>query len=83
MTIKVFWQDPYLTELEIIVKAVNGNQITVNETIFCAFSGGQENEKILDKLGVKKIGIQSPINAKDTKFNRLFYHEQEALITDK
>jgi IS5 family transposase len=40
----------------------------------------KKNEKILDKLGVKNIGIQSPINAKDTKFNKLPYREQEALI---
>jgi Ser-tRNA(Ala) deacylase AlaX len=44
MTTKVFWQDPYLTELETTVKTVNGNQITVNETIFYAFSGGQESD---------------------------------------
>ncbi len=44
MTIKVFWQDPYLTELETTVQSVSGNQITVNETIFYAFSGGQESD---------------------------------------
>lgn len=44
MTIKVFWQDPYLTELETTIKTVNGNQITLTETIFYAFSGGQESD---------------------------------------
>ena len=44
MTKKIFWQDPYLTELETIVKTVNNNQITVSETIFYAFSGGQESD---------------------------------------
>lgn len=44
MTIKVFWQDPYLTELETTVKTVDGNQITIAETIFYAFSGGQESD---------------------------------------
>lgn len=44
MTRKIFWQDPYLTELETCVASVNGNQITVNETIFYAFSGGQESD---------------------------------------
>lgn len=44
MTKKIFWQDPYLTELETTVQTVNGNQITVNETIFYAFSGGQESD---------------------------------------
>lgn len=44
MTKKVFWQDPYLTELETSIQTVNGNQITVKETIFFAFSGGQESD---------------------------------------
>lgn len=44
MTIKSFWQDPYLTELETTVKTVDGNQITISETIFYAFSGGQESD---------------------------------------
>lgn len=44
MTIKVFWQNPYLTELETTVKAVHGNLVTLNETIFYAFSGGQESD---------------------------------------
>jgi Ser-tRNA(Ala) deacylase AlaX len=44
MTIKVFWQDPYLTELETRVQTVNGNRITLMETIFYAFSGGQESD---------------------------------------
>jgi Ser-tRNA(Ala) deacylase AlaX len=44
MTKKIFWEDPYLTELETEVKTVNGNQITVAETIFYAFSGGQESD---------------------------------------
>lgn len=44
MTQKIFWQDPYLTELETCVTSVKGNQITVAETIFYAFSGGQESD---------------------------------------
>lgn len=44
MTKKIFWQNPYLTELETTVKSVNGQQITLNETIFYAFSGGQESD---------------------------------------
>jgi len=44
MTKKIFWVDPYLTELDTIVQTVNGNQITVSETIFYAFSGGQESD---------------------------------------
>ncbi len=44
MTKKIFWQDPYLTELNTTVQTVHGNQITVAETIFYAFSGGQESD---------------------------------------
>ena len=44
MTIKIFWQDPYLTQLETHVTTVKGSQITVDETIFYAFSGGQESD---------------------------------------
>ena len=44
MTIKVFWQDPYLTELNTTVESVNSNNITLKETIFYAFSGGQESD---------------------------------------
>lgn len=44
MTEKIFWQDPYLTELETMVQTVNGNQVTIAETIFYAFSGGQESD---------------------------------------
>lgn len=44
MTIKVFWDNPYLTELTTTVKTVDGNRITVSETIFYAFSGGQESD---------------------------------------
>jgi alanyl-tRNA synthetase len=44
MTVKVFWQDPYLTELTTTIKTVYANQITLSETIFYAFSGGQESD---------------------------------------
>jgi alanyl-tRNA synthetase len=44
MTKKIFWKNPYLTELETTIQTVNNNQITVKETIFYAFSGGQESD---------------------------------------
>jgi Ser-tRNA(Ala) deacylase AlaX len=44
MTRKVFWEDPYLTEIDTRVASVNGNDITVEQTIFYAFSGGQEGD---------------------------------------
>jgi len=45
MTRKVFWEDPYLTELETHVTTVNGDDITVGETIFYALAGGQESDQ--------------------------------------
>ena len=44
MTQKIFWNHPYLTELATTVATVQDNQITVKETIFYAFSGGQESD---------------------------------------
>ena len=44
MTVKVFWHDPYLSRLATKIKTVNGNIITLYETIFYAFSGGQESD---------------------------------------
>jgi alanyl-tRNA synthetase len=44
MTRKVFWENPYQTELDTTISSVNGNQVTVNSTIFFAFSGGQESD---------------------------------------
>lgn len=44
MTIKAFWEDPYLTEIETTVTGVEGNDITVDQTIFYALSGGQESD---------------------------------------
>lgn len=44
MTRKVFWADPYLTELETRIAEVAGNDATLEETIFYALSGGQESD---------------------------------------
>ncbi len=44
MTKKIFWQEPYLTSLDTNIQTVNGNFVTVKETIFYAFSGGQESD---------------------------------------
>ena len=45
MTRKVFWEDPYLTTLETTIASVNHNDVTAAETIFYAFSGGQESDE--------------------------------------
>jgi len=42
--IKIFWLDPYLTELNASVVLVNDALITLDRTIFFAFSGGQESD---------------------------------------
>jgi Ser-tRNA(Ala) deacylase AlaX len=44
MTRKVFWEDPYLTTLDTIVTGASDDEVTVAETIFYAFSGGQESD---------------------------------------
>jgi Ser-tRNA(Ala) deacylase AlaX len=44
MTRKIFWEDPYLNELETTVTGVKENDITVDPTIFYAQSGGQESD---------------------------------------
>ena len=42
MTKKLFWEDPYLTEINTRIVSVAGNDITVEETIFYPFAGAQE-----------------------------------------
>ena len=44
MTRKVFWENPYLTELEATVTSVVENDVMVDQTIFYAQSGGQESD---------------------------------------
>ena len=44
MTKKIFWKNPYLTQLETYITSVKGDDITVEQTIFFAFSGGQESD---------------------------------------
>jgi Ser-tRNA(Ala) deacylase AlaX len=44
VTQKLFWADPYQTSLDTHVTGVNGNDLTVAQTIFYAFSGGQESD---------------------------------------
>ena len=43
--IKKFWDDPYATQLVTRVANVEGNTVTLEETIFYAFSGGQERDE--------------------------------------
>ena len=41
---KVFWDDPYQTELQTTVTSAGENIITLRETIAYAFSGGQQSD---------------------------------------
>lgn len=43
-TRKRFWDDPYQTRLETQVTTVDGDTVSLVETIFYAFSGGQESD---------------------------------------
>lgn len=45
MTKKVFWDNPYQTQLTTRVASVENECVTLEETIFYAFSGGQESDK--------------------------------------
>lgn len=42
---KVFWDNPYQTELQAKVVQVNGNELLFDQTIIFSFCGGQENDK--------------------------------------
>jgi len=44
ITKKLFWEDPYLTETLAIVTSVDGDIITLNQTIVFAVSGGQQSD---------------------------------------
>jgi alanyl-tRNA synthetase len=45
MTKKLFWENPYLIRLETHITHAVDNEVTVKETIFYAFSGGQESDQ--------------------------------------
>lgn len=42
---KIFWENPYQTNLTTTVTAVNGNEILLADTIAYSFSGAQESDK--------------------------------------
>lgn len=45
MVEKVFWPEPYRTRLETRIASVDGDKVTLEATIFYAFSGGQESDR--------------------------------------
>ena len=44
VTAKLFWQDPYRTSLTTRVRAANGHEVSLVQTILYANSGGQESD---------------------------------------
>ena len=44
-TKKLFWNDPYLASCTATVTSINGRKIKLDQTIFYAFSGGQESDE--------------------------------------
>ncbi|MDX2270009.1 MAG: alanyl-tRNA editing protein [Bryobacter sp.] len=44
MTRKLFWTDPYQSTLATCVRSVAAEEVRLEETIFYAFSGGQESD---------------------------------------
>lgn len=72
---KIFWDNPYQTELNTKVKSIENETLTLYETIAYAFSGGQQSDdgtingyKILTAKKVDKeiyYTIEQPHNLKD------------------
>src|SRR3989338_1254848 len=62
MVEKVFWQDPYKTELDAVVTRAHGNSIWVDKTIFFAFYGGQAS----DKGTFNNINVVEAVKEEDT-----------------
>jgi Ser-tRNA(Ala) deacylase AlaX len=42
--LKLFWDDPYLTEIEAAVTSAAGDVVTLDRTVAYAFSGGQQSD---------------------------------------
>lgn len=42
---KLFWHDPYLTEISAVVTGAVGPEVTVDRTVAFAFSGGQRSDR--------------------------------------
>jgi len=43
-TKKLFWEDPYQMECKAKVTSIEGNKVKLDQTIFFAFSGGQQSD---------------------------------------
>ena len=65
MTKKYFWVNPYETRYATHVATVNNADITVDSTIFYAFSGGQESDR-------GTIGGYPVLNARKSGFDIIY-----------
>ncbi len=59
---KVFWEDPYRTELPARVTGVDGARVTLDQTIAYAFAGGQQSDSGFiggfEILEARKVGLE-------------------------
>lgn len=59
---KLFWDDPYLASCDAMVTGVHGDDVTVDRTVYFAFSGGQSSDSGtiggLPVLGVRTDGLE-------------------------
>ena len=57
-TRKVFWEEPYRTQLETTVTTATADEVTLASTIFFAFSGGQESDRgTIGNLTLKRRNV--------------------------
>lgn len=74
MTKKIFWSNPYQTVHETVVTSVNGSDITLESTIFFAFSGGQESD-------YGKIGEYPVISARKDGLEIIYTLNSDHMLT--
>jgi Ser-tRNA(Ala) deacylase AlaX len=65
MTKKLFWSDPYLCTCDTIVLAVFAETVSLRETVFFAYSGGQESDS-------GTIGGYAVIEARNSGYEILY-----------
>lgn len=79
--IKLFWEDPYLSYTSAIVTSVEGQTITLDQTIIYAFSGGQQSDagRIggYELIEAKKEGLEILYMLPE---NHCLYEGQEVVV---
>jgi len=55
---RIFWDDPYKTECEAVVTKIDGNKVYLDQTVFFAFSGGQES----DSGSINGVSVQEAVS---------------------